>query len=193
MKPLLSIVCLGCLASAARGQAPVAWPLDPTTHRIRYQAVVSVADVSQPDLLARACGWATGVASPGAPPVVTHEPDTEVLVVSGAQPLAYTYALAGTFRGLPRTRTTRLVLHYTVRLWLREGRYRYEATDFAFAWPASPTPEPAENDLLEMKALNEDGASILTAERTRFQEATATLLAHLQAAMNKPGGKSAAK
>jgi hypothetical protein len=193
MKTLLSVVCLGCLASAARGQAPVAWPLDPATHRIRYQAVVPVAGVSQPDLLARACGWATGAASPDTPPVVTHEPDTEVLVVSGTHPFAYTYALAGTFNGLPRTHTNHLVLHYTVRLWLRAGRYQYEATDFAFAWPAAPAPEPAENELIETKALNEVGANSLTAVRKSFQEATATLLTQLQDAMSKSSGKSAVK
>lgn len=193
MKNLLSLVCLGCLASVARGQAPVAWPLDPATHRIHYQAVVPVAGVSQLDLLARACGWATGAASPDTPPVVTHEPDTEVLVMSGTHPLAYTYSLGGMANGLPRTRTTHLVLHYTVRLYLREGRYRYEATDFAFAWSDSPTREPAEIELIEMRAINEEGASSLTAMRTRFQEATATLLTQLQDAMKKSNGTSVAK
>jgi hypothetical protein len=95
--------------------------------------------------------------------------------------------------GLPRIRTTHLVLHYTVRLYLREGRYRYEATDFAFAWRASPTQEPAENELIETRAINEDGARSLTAVRTRFQQATATLLTQLQDAMRKPSEKLAAK
>jgi hypothetical protein len=193
MKPLLFVVCLGCLASVARGQALVAWPLDPATHRIHYQAVVPVAGVSQLDLLARACGWATGASSPDTPPVVTHESDTEVLVMSGTQPFAYTYSLGSMANGLPRTRTTHLVLHYTVRLYLREGRYRYEATDFAFASPVSPTQEPAERDLIEMRAITEDGARSLTAERTRFQQATATLLTQLQDAMRKSSGKSVAK
>ena len=95
--------------------------------------------------------------------------------------------------GLPQTRTNHLVLHYTVRLYLREGRYRYEATDFAFAWSDAPTQELAENELIEMRALNEERARILTTERTRFHEDTAALLAQLRNAMSKPGGKAAAK
>ncbi|QIX62899.1 hypothetical protein HER32_17655 [Hymenobacter sp. BT18] len=171
----------------------MAWPLDPVTHRIHYQAVVTVVGVSQPDLLTRACEWATGTAHPDTPPVIKHEPDTEVLIMSGAQPFACTYPLESTGNGLPRTRTTTLRLHYTVRLYLREGRYRYEATNFVFAWPDDSTQEPAEVELIEMKAINEDGARSLTAMRTRFQEVTATLLTQLQDAMRKPSGKSAAK
>ena len=187
------LICFMCIASVARGQAPVAWPLDPAKHRICYQAVVPVVGASQADLLSRACGWAMGAASPHTPPVIMHEPDTEVLVVSGVQPFAYTYYWGSTATGLPHTRTNRLVLHYTVRLYLRAGRYRYEATDFAFVWPAAPRPEPAENELIETRAINEEGARILTAERTRFQEAAATLLNQFQDAMSKPSEKSAAK
>lgn len=181
-----------CFASVARGQAPTLWPLDPVTHRLHYQAVVPAVGVSQSELLTRACAWATGTAAPNTPPVISHEPDTEVLVMSGAEPFVYTYSLASTDKGLPRTRMANLRLHYTVRLSLREGRYRYEATDFAFMWPHTATPEPAEAELLEMKPLNEEGARIITAMRTRFQEVTAALLTQLQAAMRNPSGKSAA-
>ncbi|WBO86740.1 hypothetical protein [Hymenobacter yonginensis] len=187
------LLCFVCLASVARGQAPVPLPLDPVTHRIHYQAVVPVAGVSQPDLLTRACGWATGAASPTTPPVITHEQDTDVLAMSGTLPFIYTYSLAGTANGLPRTRTNRLVLHYTVRLHLREGHYLYQVTDFAFAWPAAATPEPAESEFFEMRALNEEAARSLTAERTRFQQATATLLTQLQDAMSNPNGQSAVR
>ncbi len=189
---LLSIFCLYLLIDSAYAQSLGGLPVDRATGRIRYQAVVPVAGVSQADLVARACEWATAAASPDTPPVIWHQPDTEVLVLSGAQPFAYTYAMGGTFNGRPRTQTIRSVLHYTLRLYLEEGRYRYEATDFAFVRPTSPTKEPAEDPLIRTKAITESGASSLAAERQQFQVVTAKLLTQLQDAMRKPSGESAA-
>lgn len=189
--------CLIGLVGPARGQAPAAWPLDPATHRIRYAAVVPVAGARQADLLARARGWATGFAALGQPAVLTHAPDTEVLIVSGTQPFAYSYALAGTATRPALRHTTPLVPYCTATLSLREGRYRYEVTDFVFAYPTarppSPARLPAEAELIEAFAITEDSAQGQTAIRMAFREATATLLTHLQDAMSKPLGASATK
>jgi hypothetical protein len=73
---------------------------------------------------------------------------------------------------------------------LQEGRYTYDVTDFVVGYPTaqppSPTQLPAEDDLLKARPLNERGASMLTAERTSFQEAIKQLLAHLQEQMRTP-------
>ena len=121
--------------------------------------------------------------------------DTEVLVVSGAQPFAYTYSLAGTFNGRARTRTNHLVLHYTARLWLQQGRYRYEVTDFVFGFPGSgryPASEiPVESFYNgNFKPLRAEGFRYEMTMRTCFKELADEVLARLQASMRNPISKA---
>ncbi|MBF9142297.1 hypothetical protein [Hymenobacter properus] len=197
MKILLPVVFLCCVARPARAQAPAAFPLDKATRRISYAAVVPVAGASQADLQARAQAWANGIAPADQPPLVASEQGTEVVTASGAQPFVYTYDLTQTIGGYPRHRTTKLVLHYTAKLSLREGRYRYVVTDFIMEYPLAKPPSPArlpaEAVLIEARPLNEDGSSSLTAERKAFAEAAAKLQAQLKEKMNMTVNASEAK
>jgi len=190
MKFLLPVSLLCCVAGTARGQAPAAFPMDKATRRIAYTAVVPVAGASQADLQARARAWANGIAAADQPPVVTNEPDTEVVTVAGSQPFAFTYEMMESTALQPRHHTIREVLRYTATLSLREGRYRYELTDFVIEYPTakppSPTSLPAEVDLIETRALNEDGSNSIAAQRKTFAAAVAKLQAQLQQRMSTP-------
>jgi hypothetical protein len=167
-------------------------PVDPTTHRIRYTALVPVAGRRQTDLLAAARTWFLEIGRPDKPAVLTSTLGTDVLVAYGTQPFAYTYRYAPTTEATttPQHYTIRLVLHYTATLLLQQGRYTYQVTDFEFEYPTatppSPTRLPAEDDLLHVRAINERGASMITAERASFQEAMGKLLAQLQKQMSTP-------
>jgi hypothetical protein len=190
-------LCLLCLwASRSWGQAPTPFPLDPTTHRIRYTGLVPVTGRRQADLLASAQAWAKGISTPDQPAVNTRVSDAERLVVQGTQPFSYTYRYIRPQQAAsaPQHYTIRLVLHYTATLSLQDGGYTYDVTDFVVGYPTaqppSPTQLPAEDDLLNTRPLNERGASMLTAERTSFREAIKQLLAQLQQQMNQPTQQS---
>jgi len=189
MKLLLAFL-LYCWAGTTWGQARTALPVDPTTHRIRYTALVPAAGRSQVDLLACARAWAKGIGTSDKPAVSTSTPDTEVLVAYRSQPFAYTYAYTPATKGTPQHYTVRMVLHYKAQLSLQQGRYRYEVTDFDFEYPtakpSSPTRLPAEDNLIHTRPINERGASMLTAERTSFEETVTKLLAQLQQQMSTP-------
>ncbi|MBD2723979.1 hypothetical protein [Hymenobacter armeniacus] len=190
MKTLLPIALFCCLTGTTMGQAPASFPLDKATRRICYTAVVPAAGVSQADLRARARAWASGIAPASRPPIETSELDTEVVAADGSQPFAYTYEAVESGTRPARHYTIKLVLHYTTKLSLREGRYRYEITTFVIEYPMakppSPTSLPAEADLIEARALNENGSNSIAAERKSFAEAAAKLQAQLKQRMNTP-------
>jgi len=191
MKYLFAFCLLYPWASLSWGQAPTAFPVDPTTHRIRYTGSVPVTGRRPADLLASAQVWAKGISPPDKPAVSTHTPDGEQLVVQGAQPFSYTYRYAPPEKAVsvPQHYTTRLVLHYTATLSLQDGRYEYDVTDFVLesptAQPAASAQHPAEYSLLDAHPLTERGTSGLTAKRTSFQEAIQQLLAQLQQQMSQ--------
>ncbi|WP_046245638.1 DUF4468 domain-containing protein [Hymenobacter terrenus] len=197
MKILLLVAFLSCAAGNTMGQAAASFPIDKVTRRICYTAVVPAAGVSQVDLRARARAWASSITSADKPAIETNEQDTEVVIVYGVQPFAYTYETAESTTRLPRHYTINMVLHYTAKLSLREGRYRYEVTDFVLehplAKPPSPTRWPAEDDLIKARALNEDGTNSLTAERKSFATSAAKLQVQLREKMNTPIITSEAK
>lgn len=196
MKHLFVFCLLYSWTSLSWGQGRTTFPIDSITHRIRYTGLVSVPGRRPVDLLANAQTWAKGISTLDKPVVTTHAPDAERLVVYGAQPFAYTYRYVPPQQATstPLHYTIRLVLHYTATLSLQDGRYTYDVTDFVFSYPTaqppSPTQLPVEDDLINTRPLNERGGSMLTAERTSFQEAIKKLLAQLQQQMNQPPQQS---
>jgi hypothetical protein len=195
MNKLLLLVILFGRPGSARGQKPAELPLDNATHRICYAAVVPVAGSSRAQLLARARAWATLAAPAGPLPVAVHEPATDVLLVTGARPFSYTYTPAGKVTDPSGSDTRPLVLHYTARLALRQGRYRYELTNFVVEHLAvgllSQKRLPAEAELFGWQPLGNDGAGVSAAFRAGFLQATARLVAQLQDAMRVPSSKAA--
>lgn len=182
MKFLLPFISLYCLAGTTPGQAPIPLPVDKVTHHISYRALVPVAGASQADLLARARGWAQEL------PIVSSGKDKEVvLTTSGSQPFAYTFPPVEQKTKPYPQHTYQHILHYTVKLSLREGSYQYEVTDFVFEYPnARVRLLPAEAPLLEAIPLSEQGAIINNTMRTKFKQTATQLLTGLKGAMNKP-------
>ena len=180
MKILLFIVLIGWLAGPVAGQKPPAPPFDKLTHRVSYSAVVPLAGVSQPELLARAQAWAGAITAANQPPVISREADTELLIVTGSQ----------LFDEHDKMPPTTVLLQYTAKIWLRAGRYRYELTDFIFVYPASGrypvTRIPAEDYYNgRVMPIGESGAARHDMLHQRFAAATADLVASLQKGMSK--------
>ena len=187
MKALHLTIFLCGVAGTARGQASADFPIDKLTRRISYAAVVPMAGSSQADLQTRALAWASSLPAADQPPTVAAETVTGVVTVYGVQPFVYAYEMEKSTAQQPHHFTIRMVLHYTARLALREGRYRYELTDFTLEHPLAKPPEPtrwpAENDLIEMHPVNITGSNMLAAERKAFAEATAKLQKQLKEKM----------
>jgi hypothetical protein len=97
-------------------------PIDPQTQRITYQGVVQVPGVSQADLYARAAAWATRTYP--VPGQLSLHPETSELTVKGQRvvTLRTTYAevLRGSYAG---------VVHHTLAIYVKDGRYKYVLTD----------------------------------------------------------------
>ncbi|WP_143436637.1 hypothetical protein [Hymenobacter crusticola] len=102
MKRLFAFCLLYSGASLSWGQGQTAFPVDPTTHRIRYSGLVSVTGRRQADLQAGAQAWAKGISPPDKPAVLTHAPDAERLIVHGSQPFPIRIAMLR--RRRPRVR-----------------------------------------------------------------------------------------
>ncbi len=97
-------------------------PIDPQTKLITYQEVVQVPGVSQADLYARAAAWAARTYNTA--DQVTPHPETSELDIKGRRTvtLRTTYAdvLRGSYAG---------VVHHTLTIYVKDGRYKYVLTD----------------------------------------------------------------
>jgi hypothetical protein len=182
MKALLTILLIGCLAGSSRGQGrgttPAAVPIDGTTHRILYTAVVPVAGVSRADLLARAQAWAKGKAASNNPIAVTSEPDTEQVVVAGVHSFV---------EDVNRKPTP---LHYSATIALRDGRYKYEVTNFVLEYPGygkvPGTMLPVEDYYNgQVTPIGESGAKSIDALRRNFAADATKLIVDLKEAMSQ--------
>jgi hypothetical protein len=153
-------------------------PLDPNTHRITYTGVVPVEGTKQAELLARAKAWANGVVVATAAPVVTNEQGTDVVTVSGAQPMSFKQPLS-------MGATASLLLRFTATISIREGRYQYRLNDFVMDY-AQALKQAAELPLVEAPAKGQGYKPYLKNVRTGFDESVAGALAKLQETMSKP-------
>ena len=184
---VLLLAILGSLAGSVRGQnQPVLPP--PAAHRISYTAVVSVANVSQAELGLRARAWAQQIIPANLVPIIIHESNTEVIRTIGICPFAYEQqSLSG--------KTFLATLRYNATISLREGRYKYEVTDFVFGHPGEgryPATEiPVESFYNgNVKPLHATGFRYQMTMRTCFKELADEVLARLQESMRRPTGKA---
>lgn len=157
-------------------------PLDANTHRITYTGVVPVEGTQQAELLARAKVWANGVVVATAAPVVTNDQGTDVLTVSGAQPMSFKQPLS-------LGASASLLLRFTATISVREGRYQYRFTDFIMDY-AQALRQPAELPLIEAPAKGQGYKPYLKNVRTGFDESVAGALAKLKETMSKPLAQS---
>ena len=125
MKSLLTLLLLCLTAGLAHAQAAdsIQLPVDPGTHRITYAGVVQVPGVSQAELYTRAKLWFAETFKSGKDVIQADEKEAGIVQGKGWSP-AEAHLLG---KNLP---VSELRLWHTVKLACREGRYRYEITDF---------------------------------------------------------------
>jgi hypothetical protein len=113
---LLLSLGLGVRAQAPRPKAALPFPVDSVSGKILYQAVVPTPDVAQAELYRRARNWFVGRFPDYAHVVSVDDP-------AGGE-------LAGTYCTLLQKLTNSYEVWRTLRVYVKDGRYRYELTDF---------------------------------------------------------------
>jgi len=97
-------------------------PVDSENQRITYQGVVQVPGVSQADLYTRAAAWVAHAYSP--PTQVKPQPDAGELTVKGQRIITLYTTYADVMR-----RSYAGVVHHTLTIYVKDGRYKYVLTD----------------------------------------------------------------
>jgi hypothetical protein len=113
---LLLSLSVGVRAQTRRPTPALPFPVDSVSGKIRYLAVVQTPGVSQAELYRRARNW-----------FVNRFPDYPH-VVSVDDPAGG--ELAGTYCTILQKLTNSYEVWRTLRVYVKEGRYRYEVTDF---------------------------------------------------------------
>jgi hypothetical protein len=173
-------------AVAAPQLSPI--PLDSATGRIQYAAVVPVPEASQVELYARAQLWFADTF--GSTRRVVQVADQAAGVLQGTAFYPLVLEVGGAH--YPQQ------LWYTVKLVLKDGRYRYELTDFYLqAYPDAYTvvavAVPAEGAIDEERQKG-TARNLARATRRQLMLASMELTSALQAGMNKPvAGPTAGK
>jgi hypothetical protein len=107
---------LGAHAQTTRPKATLPFPVDSLSGKISYQAVVQAPGVAQAELHRRARNWFIG-RFPDYPHVVSVDDQ------AGGE-------ITGTYCTLLQKLTNSYEAWRTLRVYVKEGRYRYEVTDF---------------------------------------------------------------
>ena len=123
MKKYILLLSLIGLALTGRAQTqPAAYPTDAATGLIDYTETVAVADVSQAVLFTRAKLWLAGSFRSVKDVVQVEDKDAGVIVGRGYSPIGIAY-----FGQVSAQR-----LYYTLKLGFKDGKYKYELSDFYF-------------------------------------------------------------
>lgn len=120
---LAILLCSAITASAQDWKNPL--PLDSASHKITYQAVAQVPGVSQIELYARALNWLTNHFGPEVARLETAD-------ISGGRLVANGYAA---FDYIPFGKPMTWAMWRTIKIEVKEGRYRYTITNFRLGGP----------------------------------------------------------
>jgi hypothetical protein len=108
-------------------------PKDPTTGAIDYTAVVPAEGLSQNDLYLRAKTWIINVFSSPKDVIKTEEKDVGIIICKGFTEEVITYF----------GRASPVKLYFTIKIAVKDGRYKYDITDFFIQnYPSEQTPNP---------------------------------------------------
>jgi hypothetical protein len=162
-------------------------PFDPATGRILYTEVVQVPGASQAELYARAKLWFADTFK--STKDVVQAADKEAGVIQGTGFQGITVVVMGTH--------TPLRLWYTVKIALKEGRYKYDITEFRVqSYPSQYNLQPFEPAPAEPYIdLDKKKGTALSVARSARREVTSagTLLASsIAAGMSKPAAGTTA-
>jgi opacity protein-like surface antigen len=185
-KLLLAALLLAALSSQANAQS---WknplPLDSATHRVVYTGVVAVPGATKDELYSRAREWfATNFGSAKA---VLEMDDREAGKLIGNANSQFMLVFGGILASTP------MRLWRTIRVELKDGKYRYTLANFDMGSPTSgqAAARPVESWFDKPAEFAKDGtpkkvtASVIDA----IQASGESQVASLQAAMTKKASK----
>jgi hypothetical protein len=188
MKSILSLLlCLWASWASAQVQPAdtLKLPIDPETKRITYSAVVQEPGASQGELYARAKLWFAGAFKSAKDVVQADEKEAGVVQGTGWQDVYIKVILS----------PTASKLWYTVKLAVKDGRYKYDISEFRLqeyssTYNLNPQPYAAEGILIEVKQFRK----IRLQQRVQIDLAATQLVASIKASMSRPAaGTSAGK
>lgn len=116
-------------------------PFDTSTHLIDFAKVVQEPGASKDELYARGKVWFAETFKSTKNAIQVDDKDAGILIGKSWQP-AY---LANAFGS-----TDALIVWYTVKIAFKDGRYRYNLTNFQFEYPAAPYQVSAGSFLAEI-------------------------------------------
>jgi hypothetical protein len=161
-------------------------PLDSATGRLVYTEVIPVPGASQVELYARAQLWFADTFGAVKDVVQVADKDAGVLQGTAFQPLPL---------GEPGAQSL-VRLWYTVKVVVKEGRYKYELTDLRLqAYPSPPTadyPYPVVSDpvpvegYLDLAQHKGTARTLARSARRELALVSSALTASLLAGMSKP-------
>jgi hypothetical protein len=132
VKALLTLLlCLAAGLAHAQVADSVKLPIDPDTKRITYAEVVQMPGMSQAELYTRAKLWFAEAFKSAKDVVQADEKDAGLVQGEAWSPMQAHFM----GKNMP---ASNIQLWYTVKLACREGRYRYEITDFKYKAPPTP-------------------------------------------------------
>lgn len=189
MKTLFTLLlCLCATLAHAQVLDSLKFPIDPDTHLITYTEVVSAQGIPQTELYARAKLWFAGTFKSAKDVVQADEKEAGVVQGAGWQTI-YIKSM-----GIPSP----LKLWYTVKLAVKDGRYKYDISSFrteaeVSKYNLNPTANPVEGTLL-MEKTPGVFRGIYRQERRQLNDAAVALVSSIKAGMSKPaagttGGK----
>ena len=182
MKYLALVLALLLAAPVAYAQkekdAPITLPMDADTHLITYSGVVEVAGTSKGELYARGKVWFANAFKSAQNVIQADDKEAGLVVGKGWTQTYITIMLTPAAEKL----------WYTVKLSFKDGKYRYEITDFMFEGSPSkynlhPSPHPAEAYMQTKK----DGTPTNLAQKWAhaLDEAAKADVVSIQAGMSK--------
>ncbi len=185
MKHLFTLfLFLGAGGATAQTVDSLKFPLDADTHRVTYSEVVPARGTSQPELYTRGKLWFAGTFTSAKDVLQVEEKDAGILQGSGWQTI-YTQVMGATAPDK---------LWYTVKITVKDGRYKYDITDLRLDSNTSGTGTTPIEAFLFVEHKNKTLRNITLSRRALIAEATQKLAAGIKAGMSKPAvGSSAGK
>lgn len=181
---LLFVVLLAISCAGAHAQAWVnPLPLDSATHKVSYSAVVQVPGASKIELYSRAREWYASTF--GSSKAVLEMDDKEAGKLIGKAYAQFEFAGA---IGKPLD----WALWRTIKVEVKDGKYRYTITDFLLGGPiATPgeNPHPIEAWMAPTLAKGKQPGKMVLSVIDGTQATGQSEAVSLQAAMTKPAGK----
>jgi hypothetical protein len=183
MKTFLTLLlCLSAGLAHAQVADTVKLPVDPATQHITYTGVVQVPGVSQAELYTRAKLWFANTFKSATEVVQADEKEAGIVQGRGWAPISVH------FIG-PKRPTTNLRMWQTIKIMVKEGRYRYEITNLESELGGDNI--PLEKSLLTWGMSGPKYTTVITEYKQQVKDGAQALGASIAAGMSKPAAGTA--